>query len=60
MTIADRFETMATAIAASYMNIPLAHIREVRLLVTLMKRSDMPLQNWRTTILLLLMEPTKE
>ena len=27
MTIADRFETMATAIAASYMNIPLAHIQ---------------------------------
>lgn len=25
LTIADRFETMATAIAASYMNIPLAH-----------------------------------
>lgn len=25
VTIADRFETMATAIAASYMNIPLAH-----------------------------------
>src|SRR5687768_11088365 len=27
MTVADRFETMATAIAASYMNIPLAHIQ---------------------------------
>ncbi|MGB0525347.1 MAG: UDP-N-acetylglucosamine 2-epimerase [Flammeovirgaceae bacterium] len=27
VTIADRFETMATAIAASYMNIPLAHIQ---------------------------------
>jgi UDP-hydrolysing UDP-N-acetyl-D-glucosamine 2-epimerase len=27
MTIADRFETMSTAIAASYMNIPLAHIQ---------------------------------
>jgi UDP-hydrolysing UDP-N-acetyl-D-glucosamine 2-epimerase len=25
VTVADRFETMATAIAASYMNIPLAH-----------------------------------
>ena len=25
LTIADRFETMATAVAASYMNIPLAH-----------------------------------
>ncbi len=25
LTVADRFETMATAIAASYMNIPLAH-----------------------------------
>jgi UDP-hydrolysing UDP-N-acetyl-D-glucosamine 2-epimerase len=25
ITVADRFETMATAIAASYMNIPLAH-----------------------------------
>lgn len=27
VTIADRFETMATAITASYMNIPLAHIQ---------------------------------
>lgn len=27
VTIADRFETMATAIAASYQNIPLAHIQ---------------------------------
>ena len=27
LTIADRFETMATAIAASYMNIPLGHIQ---------------------------------
>ncbi len=27
VTIADRFETMATAIAASYMNIPLIHIQ---------------------------------
>lgn len=27
VTVADRFETMATAIAASYMNIPLAHIQ---------------------------------
>jgi UDP-hydrolysing UDP-N-acetyl-D-glucosamine 2-epimerase len=27
MTIADRFETMATAISASYMNIPLAHVQ---------------------------------
>lgn len=27
ITVADRFETMATAIAASYMNIPLAHIQ---------------------------------
>lgn len=27
MTVADRFETMATAISASYMNIPLAHIQ---------------------------------
>jgi len=27
LTIADRFETMATAIAASYMNIPLAHLQ---------------------------------
>ncbi len=27
VTIADRFETMATAISASYMNIPLAHIQ---------------------------------
>lgn len=27
ITIADRFETMATAIAASYMNIPLVHIQ---------------------------------
>lgn len=27
MTIADRFETIATSIAAAYMNIPLAHIQ---------------------------------
>ena len=27
VTIADRFETMATAIAASYMNLPLVHIQ---------------------------------
>ena len=27
VTIADRFETMATAVAAAYMNIPLAHIQ---------------------------------
>jgi len=27
VTVADRFETMATAIAAAYMNIPLAHIQ---------------------------------
>jgi len=27
ITIADRFETMATAISASYMNIPLAHVQ---------------------------------
>lgn len=27
VTVADRFETMATAIAATYMNIPLAHIQ---------------------------------
>ena len=27
ITIADRFETMATAVAASYMNIPLVHIQ---------------------------------
>jgi len=25
--VADRFETMATAVAATYMNIPLAHIQ---------------------------------
>jgi UDP-hydrolysing UDP-N-acetyl-D-glucosamine 2-epimerase len=27
VSVADRFETMATAIAASYMNIPLAHVQ---------------------------------
>ena len=27
VTIADRFETMATAVSASYMNIPLAHVQ---------------------------------
>ncbi|TXD81691.1 UDP-N-acetylglucosamine 2-epimerase (hydrolyzing) [Subsaximicrobium wynnwilliamsii] len=27
ITVADRFETMATAISASYMNIPLAHLQ---------------------------------
>ena len=27
VTIADRFETMATAVAAAYMNVPLVHIQ---------------------------------
>ncbi len=27
LTVADRFETMATAVAAAYMNIPLAHVQ---------------------------------
>lgn len=27
VTVADRFETMATAIAASYMNVPVAHVQ---------------------------------
>ena len=27
MTIADRFETLATAVAAAYLNIPLAHVQ---------------------------------
>lgn len=27
VTVADRYETMATAVAASYMNIPLAHVQ---------------------------------
>ncbi len=27
VTVADRFETMATAVAASYMNIPVAHVQ---------------------------------
>jgi UDP-hydrolysing UDP-N-acetyl-D-glucosamine 2-epimerase len=27
VTIADRFETMATAVAASYLNVPLAHVQ---------------------------------
>ena len=27
VTVADRFETLATAVAASYMNIPVAHIQ---------------------------------
>ena len=27
VTVADRFETMATAVAASYLNIPLAHVQ---------------------------------
>lgn len=27
LTVADRFETIATAVAASYMNIPLAHVQ---------------------------------
>ena len=30
VTVADRFETMATAIAASYLNIPLVMFKEVR------------------------------
>jgi len=27
VTVADRFETMATAVAAAYMNIPVAHVQ---------------------------------
>jgi UDP-N-acetylglucosamine 2-epimerase len=27
VTVADRFETIATAIAAAYMNIPVAHVQ---------------------------------
>ena len=27
VSVADRYETIATAIAASYMNIPLAHVQ---------------------------------
>src|SRR5918996_563287 len=27
VTVADRFETMATAVAASYLNIPVAHVQ---------------------------------
>src|SRR5439155_3597880 len=27
VTIADRYETLATAVAASYMNIPVAHVQ---------------------------------
>ena len=31
LTVADRFETLSTAVAASYMNIPLAHTQEVKI-----------------------------
>ena len=27
VTVADRYETLATAVAASYMNIPVAHVQ---------------------------------
>ena len=37
LTIADRYETLATAITARYMNICLAHTREVNLQDPLMK-----------------------
>ena len=30
LTVADRFETISTAIASSYMNIPLAHTQGVK------------------------------
>ena len=37
LTIADRYETLATAITARYMNICLAHTQEVNLQDPLMK-----------------------
>ena len=40
LTVADRCETLATGLAASYMNIPLAHTQEEKLQVLLMKVSD--------------------
>ena len=42
VTIADRFETMATAIAASYMNIPLLHIQGGRSPAPSMRRCGTP------------------
>ena len=37
VTVGDRFETMATAIAAAYMNIPLAHTMGGKYLELLMR-----------------------
>ena len=45
LTVADRFETMATAVASSYMNIPLIHTQGGRLQVPLMRVSDTQQQN---------------
>lgn len=41
LTVGDRFETMATTLAAAYMNIPIAHTMGGRLAAPLMKVSVM-------------------
>ena len=46
VTIADRYETIATSIAAAYMNIPLVHVQGGEVRARSMKRSGMPTPNW--------------
>ena len=45
VTIADRFETLATSIAASYQNIPLAHIQGGEVTGNIDEKYGMPIQN---------------
>ena len=51
ISVADRFETMSTAIASAPQNIPLIHIQKVKLQVQLMKKSGMRLLNYLIYIL---------
>ena len=51
ITVGDRFETMATALAATYMNIPLAHTMGGEVSGNIDETSDMQLQNYLTSIL---------
>jgi UDP-N-acetylglucosamine 2-epimerase len=48
VTIADRYETLANAVAAAYMNIPLVHIQGERSPVRSTRRSGTRLPSCRT------------
>jgi UDP-N-acetylglucosamine 2-epimerase len=48
VTIADRYETIATAIAAAYMNIPLAHVQGGEITGSIDEKCGTALPNWPT------------